>query len=322
LFVRAEAKTVFRLAIMLLLAYVVVRVLAKSWDDIRSSAAALRPSWSGLVLASVCVCGGYAILIAAWRMLLEKWRSPLNAMSAARIWFVSSLGKYIPGKIWAIGAMAMLAKEAGASPVAATGSSIIMQIVNLAAGFVVVSVVGAGELLAPYPLLRVASWITIAASVTGLAFGPQLLVWAVRTGTRLVGRPMPDMPEITRRTLLLVFAANVAAWIAYGIGFGIFWAALLGRGGGISMAALAVYTASYLVGYMVLPAPGGIGARETAMIGLLISLRLATPADAALLATTSRIWLTLLEILPGLAFLPGTSLRRRTSPTPPDGPTA
>jgi glycosyltransferase 2 family protein len=322
LFVRAEAKTVIRLAIMLLLAYVVVRVLAKSWDDIRSSAAALRPSWSGLVLASVCVCGGYAILIAAWRMLLEKWRSPLNAMSAARIWFVSSLGKYIPGKIWAIGAMAMLAKEAGASPVAATGSSIIMQIVNLAAGFVVVSVVGAGELLAPYPLLRVASWITIAASVTGLAFGPQLLIWAVRTGTRLVGRPMPDMPEITRRTLLLVFAANVAAWIAYGIGFGIFWAALLGRGGGISMAALAVYTASYLVGYMVLPAPGGIGARETAMIGLLISLRLATPADAALLATTSRIWLTLLEILPGLAFLPGTSLRRRTSPTPPDGPTA
>ena len=119
-----------------------------------------------------------------------------------------------------------------------------------------------------------------------------------------------------------MFAANVVAWIAYGIGFGIFWSALLGRGGGISLAALAVYTASYLVGYMVLPAPGGIGARETAMIGLLVSLRLATPADAALLATTSRIWLTVLEILPGLVFLPGTSLRRRTSSSPPDGPVA
>jgi uncharacterized membrane protein YbhN (UPF0104 family) len=71
---------------------------------------------------------------------------------------------------------------------------------------------------------------------------------------------------------------------------------------------------------VVLVAPGGIGARETAMIGLLLSLHLASPADAALLATTTRIWLTVLEILPGLVFLPGTSLRRRTSMTTPDGP--
>lgn len=320
--VRADVRTAIRVAVLLVIAYIVFRVLSKSWDDIKVSAAALRPSWSGLSLASVCICAGYAVLITAWRLLLRTWRSPLGVLDATRIWFVSSLGKYIPGKIWSIGAMAILAKEAGASPVAATGSSIIMQLVNLAAGFAVVSLAGAGDLLAPYPLLRVASWITLAATVVGLMYGPQLLVWAVRTGTRLVGRPMPDMPVITRSILLQVFAANVAAWIAYGIGFGIFWSALLGRGGGISLAALAVYTASYLVGYMVLPAPGGIGARETAMIGLLVSLRLATPADAALLATTSRIWLTVLEILPGLAFLPGTSLRHRTSSSPPDGPAA
>ncbi len=321
-YVRAEVKSAIRVVVLLIIAYVVFRVLARSWDDIRLNAAALRPSWSGVFLASVCVCAGYAVLIATWRMLLTTWRSPLGVIAATRIWFVSSLGKYIPGKIWSIGAMAVLAKEAGASPVAAAGSSIIMQIVNLAAGFAVVSLAGAGDLLAPYPLLRVASWIVLAATVVGLAYGPQLLAWAVRAGTRLVGRPMPDMPVITRSTLLLVFASNLAAWVAYGIGFGIFWSALLGRGGGISLAALAVYTASYLVGYMVLPAPGGIGARETAMIGLLISLRLATPADAALLATTSRIWLTVLEIVPGLAFLPGTSLRRSTFTSPPDGPTA
>ncbi|MBC7843536.1 MAG: flippase-like domain-containing protein [Gemmatimonadaceae bacterium] len=319
---RAEVRTAIRIAVLLVIAWIVFRVLSRSWDDIKVSAASLRPSWSGLALASVCICAGYAVLIAAWRVLLRTWRSPLGVFDAMRIWFVSSLGKYVPGKIWAIGAMAILAKEAGASPVAATGSAIIMQVVNLAAGFAVVSVVGAGDLLAPYPLLRAASWITLAATIVGLMYGPQLLVWAVQTGTRLVGRPMPEMPVITRTTLLRVFAANVAAWIAYGIGFGIFWSALLGRGGGISLAALAVYTASYLVGYMVLPAPGGIGARETAMIGLLVSLRLATPADAALLATTSRIWLTVLEILPGLVFLPGASVRRRTSSSPPDGPLA
>ena len=320
--VRADWRTLLRGAIAVVIAIVVIRFVAQKWDELRLSAAALRPSWSGLILASVAVVVGYAILIASWRLLLRSWNSPLSLLDAARIWFVSSLGKYVPGKVWSIGAMAVLAKDAGASPIAATGSAIIMQLVNLAAGFAVVALAGAGDLLAAYPTLRVGAWITIAATLVGLAYGPALLIWAVRQGTRLLRQPMPAMPVISRTTLVVVFIANVAAWIAYGIGFGVFWAALLGRGGGISFAALAVYTASYLLGFLALVVPGGLGVRETALTGLLISLRLATPADAALLAAASRIWLTVFEVLPGLAFLPGTSLRRRTSSSPPDGPAA
>ncbi len=309
-------------AIAVAIVVVVVRFVAAQWDAIRHSAAELHPSWIGLSIASVCVFAGYAILISSWRLLLRRWNSPIGSIDAARIWFVSSLGKYVPGKVWSIGAMALLAKEAGASPVAATGSSIIMQLVNLAAGFVVVAIAGAGELFAAYPLLRIGAWLTVTATVIGLMFGPQLLRWVVRRGSRLLRQPTPAMPEISRTTLLVVFVANVAAWIAYGVGFGVFWSALLGHGGGISMAALAVYTASYLLGFLALVVPGGLGVREAALTALLIALRLATPADAALLAAASRIWITVLEILPGLAFLPGTSLYRSTPSAPPDGPVA
>ena len=319
---RAELRTAIRVILFAVLAYAAIYWLRRSWDDVRRTAIDLRPSWSGILLASLCVCAGYAALIATWRRLLIIWRSPIDTLAATRIWFVSSLGKYIPGKIWSIGAMAILAREAGASSIAATGSSIIMTIVNIAAGFAVVALAGAGELLAAYPVFRIAAWITLVATAIGLAFGPRLLTWAVRTVTRLIGRPMPEMPTLTRGTLLLVFGANCAAWIAYGIGFGIFWSSLLGHGGGVSLAALAVYTASYLLGYLVLVAPGGLGVRETALVGLLTTLQLATPADAVLLATTSRIWLTVLEIVPGLILLPGASLRRRTSISPPDGPAA
>lgn len=319
---RADLRTVIRITIVVIIAWVAVRVLRSSWDDLRRTAATLQPSWSGILLASVSVVAGYAVLIASWRQLLDTWRSPIATMDALRIWFVSSLGKYIPGKVWAIGAMAFLARDAGVSPLAATGSSIIMAIVSIAAGFAVIAVAGAGELFAAYPTLRVAAWLTIVGTAVGLAFGPPLLAWAVHTAARLVGRPMPEMPQLTRGTLLVVFLANVAAWIAYGVGFGIFWSSLLGHGGGVTLAALAVYTASYLVGYLVLVAPGGLGVRETALVGLLTSLQLATPADAVLLATTSRIWLTVLEIVPGLILLPGASLRRRTPISPPDGPAA
>jgi glycosyltransferase 2 family protein len=319
-FVRADWRTLLRTLVAVAIVWLVLRYVSAQWTDIRSSAITLRPSWLGLAGASVFMLGAYFVLISSWRMLLDLWGSPLGLGESARIWFVSSLGKYVPGKVVAIGAMAILAKEAGASPIAATGSAIIMQLVNLAAGFSLVAVVGAGEIFAAYPAFRVASWIAIVTTAVGLAFGPQLLQWTAAAGARLLRRPAPTLPPITRSALLTIFGANVLAWMLYGVGFGLFWSALLGRGGGVTMAALAVYTASYLLGYIVLIAPGGFGVREAALIALLVSLKLATPADAALLAAASRIWLTVLEIIPGLLFLPGTSLRRRTSISTPDGP--
>lgn len=319
---RAEVRTALRLMVAGVVVVFVVRAVSANWDAIRASASSLHPDWFGMLLASACIGVGYAVLIASWRLLLRRWNSPLGVLDSTRIWFVSSLGKYVPLKVWSIGAMAVLAREAGASPLAATGSAIIMQLVNIAAGFSVVALAGAGDLLANAPILRTAAWIALAATAVGLAIGPRLLVWAVRTATRLVRQPSVEMPVISRGTLLIVFVANVAAWIAYGIGFGLFWQALLGRGGGISMAALAVYTASYLLGFLAIFAPGGIGVREAALAGLLVTLRLATPADAALLAAASRVWLTVVEVLPGLVFLPGVSLRRRTSISTPDGPAA
>lgn len=319
---RAELKTTLRLGAAAAVVVFVVRAIGTNWAEIRDSFVSLRPDWFGLLLASACIVIGYAALIASWRLLLRRWSSPLPVLDATRIWFVSSLGKYVPGKVWAIGAMAVLAREAGASPVAATGSSIIMQLVNIAAGFAVVALAGAGDVLVGNPLLQVAAWGTLLATAVGLAFGPPLLRWAVRTAARILHQPPVALPVISRGTLLIVFAANVTAWVAYGIGFGIFWRALLGHGGGISAAALAVYTASYLIGFLAIFAPGGIGVREAALAGLLISLRLATPADAALLAAASRVWLTVVEVLPGLVFLPGVSLRRRPSLSSPDGPSA
>jgi glycosyltransferase 2 family protein len=318
--VRADWRTLLRTTIAVAVVWYVLREVSAQWSEIRSSAVALSPSWPGLAAASLSVLAGYAVLIAAWRRLLNLWASPLGLVESARIWFVSSLGKYVPGKVVAIGAMAVLAKEAGASPIAATGSAVIMQLVNLAAGFSLVAAVGAGETFAIYPALRVASWAAVVTTAIGLAFGPQLLQWAAATGARLLRRPVPALPQITRGALLMIFSANVVAWVLYGVGFGLFWAALLGRGGGVTLSALAVYTASYLLGYIVLIAPGGFGVREAALIALLVSLKLATPADAALLAAASRIWLTVLEIIPGLLFLPGTSLRRRSSISTPDGP--
>src|SRR6185437_3460650 len=84
----------------------------------------------------------YAILVETWRRMLFAWRSVLGFWSAARIWAISNLGRYIPGKVWQIGAMGVMAQRRGVSAIAATGSAILNTLVNIVAGFVVVAASG------------------------------------------------------------------------------------------------------------------------------------------------------------------------------------
>jgi len=80
----------------------------------------------------------------------------------------------------------------------------------------------------------------------------------------------------------------------------------------------AAYAVSYIIGYLVFLIPGGVGPREFALIAALTSMGLANPKEAAVIAVTSRLWLTVLEILPGLLYLARRPGRAMTS-TPRDG---
>ena len=54
------------------------------------------PGW--LLLSALVVWLMYALLIVAWRTMLAGWGQRLDGWTAARIWTVSSLGKYLPGQ--------------------------------------------------------------------------------------------------------------------------------------------------------------------------------------------------------------------------------
>jgi glycosyltransferase 2 family protein len=115
---------------------------------------------------------------------------------------------------------------------------------------------------------------------------------------------------------------NVLAWLLYGAAFQLFMVGLLSSSAGGYVEYLAAYTISYLVGYLALFLPAGIGAREGAMVTVLAYAGLATRPQAALVALASRVWLTLLEVVPGFLFWAHAAMRRRPPTTDPsDVPT-
>ena len=297
-------------AVAILALWYAYRALHNEWSGASHALENLQPDWLWVAVSGVVFLTTYAVLVETWREILRAWGSKLRFMRAARIWAISNLGRYIPGKLWQIGAMGLMAQDDGVSGVAASGSAILNVVVNLIAGFGVVAVFG-------WPLLHLeavgglrTSALFLLACLAALIAMPVLLPMVLRTLSQITGRPLA-IGALPRTAILIALIGNVIAWLLYGIAFALFARGVLGTSESALGGYIAVYALSYIVGYLVLFAPAGVGFREAAMIALLPAARLADPTQAAILAVTSRLWLTALEIAPGALFLGVDGLRRR-----------
>jgi glycosyltransferase 2 family protein len=284
------------------------RLLLAHWADVRALQATLTPSWGRVAWSAGIVLVSYAVLIATWRAMVRAWGSALGVLPAARIWFVSNLGRYVPGKVWQIGAMGVMANNAGVPPEAAVGSSLVIALVNILAGFGVVAV-------AQTDALRIAGatgaalWVPLLVLLVVTVSLPWTLAPLVRFTARVTKRAVVA-PELPAAAIWVAVVGCAAAWMLYGVAFRELAIALLGPGAAGDVGTyVAVFTLSYLAGFLALPVPGGLGVREVSLGALLVGTGLSTTAEATLLVVASRLWLTVLEVLPGLVLLAWPSAR-------------
>jgi uncharacterized membrane protein YbhN (UPF0104 family) len=151
----------------------------------------------------------------------------------------------------------------------------------------------------------VACLLALAVMPIGLPLGERML-------RRVTGRDVA-FPRLAARTFLTAVVGTSLGWLLLGTGFH-----LLGRGLGVVdltvSTSVAVFVGSYLAGFLALFSPGGLGVRETTMQKLLEASG-ATSGDALVLVVASRVWLTLLEVLPALVLLAAGTSWRATPPT-------
>ncbi|HEV8600113.1 MAG TPA: lysylphosphatidylglycerol synthase domain-containing protein [Gemmatimonadales bacterium] len=290
----------------------VVRFLVRNWATIQTERIAweLSPGW---ILASLAlVLATYALLVEAWRRMLGGWGvgsggSGLGWPDAARIWVLSSLGKYLPGKIWALAGMAVLAKRRGVPPWTATASAVLLQIISIGTGALLVAGTGVGPLEAHRPGSKVALLIILLASLAALlavAWTPLASKLLARFGVASEGnREAGSGKRVSPEPGPVAFgiAANLAAWVVYGVAL---WA--LARGvlptAELSLGeAIGAFAGSYLAGLLFLLAPGGLGVREGVFMWMLQD-RLG-PANALALAAVSRVGMTVADVLAALPFV-------------------
>ncbi|MBI4500846.1 MAG: flippase-like domain-containing protein [Gemmatimonadetes bacterium] len=289
------------------------RELVKQWHQAGESLRAIDVRWSLVAGSCLLVLAAYGVLIQTWRLTLGVWNARLPGWVAARIWFVSNLGRYIPGKIWQISAMGVMTHQQGVSAIAATSSSIMVNLINIVSGCLVVFATGAGVLDVAAPSGRAAAAILVVLAVAALFFAPAIISWLARRAEGVTGRAVSLPTSLTPGVVILGLLGTAVAWVLYGLAFQMFAVGVLGSAiHGNSADYIAAYAASYLVGYLTLIAPGGLGVREAMLVIALGVAGVATEPNGWILALSSRLWLTVLEILPGTLFLlAGDRLRLR-----------
>ncbi len=286
----------WRVVLQLLVAAVVLVYVAKNvaanWSSYRSLSIALdlKPGWLALSLGSLVVVS--TLQIESWRRILGGWSQSLRFLAGARIWFLANLGRYVPGKVWSVAGMVVLAEQEGVQRWAAAASAVAVQAVGIGTAAALV----AAATPHAYSPLRVAAAAVLAVGTVAL------LGWqgAMARLGRLIGAA-GEWRALPVGAVLAGSALTLLSWCAYGVAF---WA--LGRGLGLPPAlpladAAGVFALGYILGLLALFAPGGIGVREGFFYVLL------TPylgvGGAIALSVASRLELTLTEAVAGLGAL-------------------
>jgi hypothetical protein len=141
---------------------------------------------------------------------------------------------------------------------------------------------------------------------------PSVMPWLLGLVQRTTGRQL-GLAVLPRSAIYVSLVGNLVAWTMYGLAFQYFVHGILGHGAGSIADYVAVWSAAYVIGYLALLLPAGVGVREGALVSGLTMLHLAAFGPATVVAISARLWLTVLEILPALIYL-----ARGTRPRPQD----
>lgn len=282
---------------LVILAFV-ARSFQRNWHELQGQPIAWTVRPVPAVASVLIVWTMYAMLIEAWRRILAGWGQHLEVLPAARIWVLSSLGKYVPGKVWAIAGMALMAKDAGVAPWAATASAIMLQALAVGTGAAVAALFGAASLESQKPGMLVGLWVAGGAAVAGVA----ALVYPP-VSRRLLALARIDPGTLSPRPgpVLLGLVANLVAWLGYGVSLWLLARAVLPVSALTFAPAIAGFAASYVAGLIAVFVPGGLFVREGLLVLMLRGGIGLGPATA--LAVASRVLLTITELGAAVPFL-------------------
>jgi glycosyltransferase 2 family protein len=300
---RQRRRRVVSVAALVVLVVAFALALRGQWREV---ADAMADQGATRVLAAFLVCV-IAVLMSfvLWRGVLGVLGSPVGVAVASRMFFVSQLGKYLPGSVWPLVVLMRMGREAGI-PQHRSGLAFLLTLCLSVAWGLLVGLLALPALVSEGETGLI--WLLLVVPVVGVLLVPRVVNAVIAATLRLMRRT-PLEQSVAGRSIIGASAWTLAFWLVFGLHV---WLLAVGLGADpLTTLPLAVggFAFAFAVGPLVVVVPAGAGVREAVLILALATVL--TTSEATAVALTSR---ALLVVTDGLLALAGLLLPRLARP--------
>ena len=217
----------------------------------------------------------------------------LKFSEAWHIYYIGNLGRYIPGKVWAVAGMAYMAEKAGIPAPAAGAAAVFAQAYSRLSSFVffLIFLIFNVTYFSGYGLIWIAPVFFIMAVIFMF---PHNLERVLNYVLKKSGRK-PVRIGITPLEALKIIAFYFSSWVLFGAAFWFLISAVAGPGEVNLLFASGAWATAYAIGFLAFFVPGGLGVRE-GILGLFFMNTLPVGVGI-IIAGVSRLIVTIIEIL-------------------------
>ena len=286
-------KGLLKICILVLMISGISWYVVSNWEmDVLKN---ISPNWNLLFIS--CIALSLFFLLQSYLgFLLLHGKPKVSLREFIPIFFISQLGRYIPGKIWLVVGRVELLKKKGINRDWGVFISF-LEMLLLLIGASITGIGGSIFLGSPqWGLARGISVILILIAILIiLNFRKcyELLQGLVKKSSFAQKIPLPQYP-FDRFELQKMIVYFVTIWLIIGSGFYYLMESLIPNPPNFAYA-IVVFAASWTIGFLSLLSPSGIGVRESVIIGLLSPV--ISPTEASIIAITSRIWFSGVELI-------------------------
>jgi uncharacterized membrane protein YbhN (UPF0104 family) len=285
-----------------LIFYFLFKSLLANWSQIKDF------NWQFnyylLILSFVLQILALFWLVKIWERMLRHTGSSVSYFKLFKVWFVTNLGKYLPGKVWQfLGMIYMLEKE-GVPKKNSFSTGVLAQSFSVISGlFISIIFMGAGlysQFFSRYPGL-VWAGVVFSLALLGLLCYPKVLEKILNLGLEILKKEKIRL-DITGKDVIIYFLSYSLSWLLFGLAFLIFVKSMAQASFDMYPTLTGAFAFSLNIGFLAIFVPGGIGVREGILVFLLTPF-FPLPVST-LISLLSRLWITMGELLCFLIAIP------------------
>jgi hypothetical protein len=261
---RKRYRTLLQIVVVLAILYFWGQALAANWQQLTTYP--WRFSWPPLLLCLLVLLAQLLLIGTIWWRALTLVGSSLPWRPGLSLWLQAQIARYIPGGVWDIAGRLVLGQRAGVDKrtmSASVGLEMGLQGASAAIYMVIALLLRSDATPALYLPLALA---LTAVALLGLT--PPVFSRLVNGGLRLLRRP-PLAFKLGYGDILQLFLARFFAHALKGLAFLLFAQSLAPVPWSLAPLFIAAYVGAWLVGYLAILAPTGIGVREGVLVLLI-----------------------------------------------------